>query len=110
MQSEDALQTQCVQWFHNTYPNLRGLLFSVPNGGKRTPTEARRLKYTGLTPGIPDLIFAYHGEATFIELKTLTGTLSQEQIGIHGLLRKEAFKVHVARSLDEFKSVITSLI
>jgi hypothetical protein len=59
--SEDRIQQECYRWFHNTYPELRGLLFHVPNGGKRDGREAKKLKTMGVVPGVADLIFLYNG-------------------------------------------------
>ena len=68
-QSEDALQQKCYTWFWNTYPHLRKLLFSVPNGGTRDTREAMKMKLTGLVSGVSDLIFLYNSKAYLIELK-----------------------------------------
>lgn len=48
------------------------LLFAVPNGGKRDPVTAVRLRDEGVKPGVPDLCLpvarqGWHG--LFIELK-----------------------------------------
>mgnify|MGYP000046985433 FL=1 len=59
-QSENALQQKCYFWFHNTYPEYRGLLFAVPNGGKRTKREAKTLKLTGVVSGVSDMIFLFN--------------------------------------------------
>ena len=50
---EDTLQIQCVEWFREAFPGV--LIYHVPNGGKRNPREAAKLKSMGVVPGIPDL-------------------------------------------------------
>jgi hypothetical protein len=46
------------------------LCFAVPNGGKRTATEAIRMKKSGgVTAGVPDLILIYKGRTFGLELK-----------------------------------------
>ena len=52
------------------------LAFAIPNGGKRDPKEAARLKREGVLAGIPDVMVAepvggYHG--LFIEMKRAEG-------------------------------------
>lgn len=53
---ESDLQIKCVQWFRLTYPKLRYLLFSVPNGGLRSLRTAQMLKAEGALAGVSDLI------------------------------------------------------
>ena len=49
-----------------------GLMFAIPNGGKRDPVTAVRLRDEGVKPGVPDVYLpvarqGWHG--LFIELK-----------------------------------------
>lgn len=63
-------------------PELQ-LLFHIPNGGRRSKSEAARFKAEGVKPGVPDLFLPvargpYHG--LFIELKRQKGgTISPAQ-------------------------------
>lgn len=64
-----------------TYPEL-GLLFAIPNGGKRHIGTARKLKAEGVKAGVPDLFLPapraqYHG--LFLELKRKGGVITVEQ-------------------------------
>lgn len=106
--SEDQFQAQCYQWAHNTYPQIRGCLFSVPNGGTRNPREAMTLRSTGLTPGIPDLLLVWPRLIGF-ELKTATGTISPAQKRIHEIWRSRGIPVHVIRSFEEWQRIISGL-
>ena len=106
--SEDQLQSSCFLWVHNNYPQLRGLLFHVPNGGNRNPREGNKLKAMGTIPGIPDLILIH--PLTAFELKTSTGILSTDQKKIHAKWRDKGIDVHVIRSLDEFQRIVKSII
>ena len=101
--SEDKLQAECFQWFHNTYPQFRGLLYAVPNGGKRDKITANKMRATGLVPGIPDLQAHYKGKTIFFELKTDKGRVSVEQFKIHNKLVDQDFSVFIIRRLGEFK-------
>ena len=106
--SEDKLQAECFQWFYNTYPHLRGLLYAVPNGGNRNIKEATKLKATGVVRGIPDMQAHYKGKTMFFELKTpKKGYLSKDQIKIHRKLELQGFEVHIVRALVQFKFYIT---
>lgn len=57
------------------YPELR-LMHHIPNGGKRSKTEAARFKAQGVKPGVPDICLpvpkgGFHG--MYIELKRTGG-------------------------------------
>ncbi len=59
-----------------------GLMFAIPNGGKRHKATAAKLKAEGVKAGVPDIFLpvpvgAYHG--LWIELKTQTGKPSPKQ-------------------------------
>ena len=53
---ESRLQIACVRWFRMQYPQYKLMLFSVPNGGKRTLMEAIIMKNEGVVAGVSDLI------------------------------------------------------
>ena len=73
-QHEAEEQRLLFQWAEqNTiiFPDL-ALLYHIPNGGKRDPKEAAKLKAEGVKPGVPDIHLpvprgGYHG--LWIELK-----------------------------------------
>lgn len=109
-QSEDALQQKCYTWFWNTYPDLRGLLFAVPNGGSRDSREAKKLNLTGVVSGVSDLIFLYNKETFLLELKTETGTQSDRQKKWQDKVEKEGFEYLLVRSLTQFKILIKSIV
>jgi hypothetical protein len=80
--SEHDEQAAVVQWFDLQYPKYAGLLFAVPNAGKRGYKTANRLKAEGLRAGVSDLMlpvarWGYHG--VFIEMKTGTRKMSDAQ-------------------------------
>ena len=109
MQSEALLQSKCFQWAHNTYPLLRGLLFSVPNGGTRNAREGVLLKATGTTAGIPDMICLYRGIVGF-EFKSETGSVSPVQKKIHEIWRKNYIPVHIITTEQQFQSILKEVV
>ena len=109
-QSEDALQQKCCFWMWNKYPRARGLLFSVPNGGSRDVREVKKLKATGLTPGVSDLIFLYNTRVYFIELKTEKGYQNAVQRDWQAKVESQGFNYFIVRNLKDFKSLIETLI
>ena len=111
-QSENALQQKCYFWFHNTYPEYRGLLFAVPNGGKRTKREAKTLKLTGVYSGVSDMIFLFNSKCYLLELKRdlSFAVLSEKQKKWKQLVEKNGFDYLVIRNLESFRFEINSII
>lgn len=106
---EHQLQAACVRWFAYEYPNLRGLLFAVPNGGRRDITTGARLKAEGVVAGVSDLILfmpsdSYH--ALCIEMKTKLGKQSSGQKRWQRLVESVGYKYVVCHSFDEFSEAI----
>lgn len=109
--TEGKLQADCYLWFHDTYTWLRGLLYHVPNGGKRDKREAAIMKAKGVVAGIPDLVFHYKARTYFFELKDPNGKgkVSDAQTRIHAALEAQAFEVWVIDSLNDFKATIAEI-
>lgn len=107
--SEEKIQSNCFLWFWNTYPEYRGLLFHVPNGGKRNSREANKLKAMGVVPGIPDLLFLWKGITYYIEMKNATGELSPDQKRIKKLFVDNGAIVFVCRELKSFKGIVLGI-
>ena len=86
------------------YPWLRPFAFSIPNGGKRNPKEAKRLVSEGLTKGALDCMIAYPSGkyyGLFIEFKTEKGSLTKEQREMMFRLLSVGYKCYVCRSYIE---------
>ena len=82
--TEDQLQQSVAEFLDLALPP-QAIWFHTPNGGSRNVIEAAKLKRMGVKRGVPDIYIAYGDETFWVELKTLTGTLSKEQ---------EEFRVH----------------
>lgn len=111
-ETEGRLQAECFQWFNNTFPNLRGLLYHVPNGEKRDPVTANLLKAKGVVAGIPDLVFHYRAKTYFLEVKKPDGkgALSKEQKFIHKQLDTQRFIIWIFNDFETFKKLIQNII
>lgn len=96
-------------WARNKYPEL-DLMHHIPNGGKRSKSEAARFKAQGVKAGVPDIFLpcargGYHG--LYIELKrTKGGKLSAAQKEWIDALRGQGYKVIVCYGFDEAREVI----
>lgn len=108
--NEDQIQSKFFIKAYNTYPQIRGLLFSVPNGGSRDQREAMKFKSTGLTPGIPDMILLWGGKIYGFEFKSQTGRLSEAQVKIHTIWQGAGVQVFVFRSDSEALVQLQSII
>src|ERR1035437_10273309 len=76
--SEAACQTHlCKLLYAYGRPDI--CWFAVPNGEKRSPKTAERLKQQGVRPGAADLCFVIDSEFIGLELKTETGKMSSAQ-------------------------------
>jgi hypothetical protein len=107
--SEARLQQECVMWFNNTFPDLRGLLcYNLNNstGGMR----GTKNKYMGVVSGRSDMVFYYKAKAYMIELKTDVGTQSQTQKEWQELIESHGFKYYIIRSLGQFEVLIRSIL
>jgi hypothetical protein len=109
--SEAKIQADCFLWFNNSFPHLRGLLYHVPNGEKRDPVTANKLKAMGVVAGIPDIVFHYRARTYFFEFKKPeTGKASKAQKKVHEALDKQRFIVWLVDSIEAFQYLIKSII
>lgn len=94
-----------------TWLSMQGIkFFAIPNGGKRSYTEAVRLKRSGTSAGVPDLCIPTprggYG-ALFIELKRAKGgKLSAEQRNWLQYLREQKFYAEMANGFDEAREIV----
>lgn len=108
-QSEAAFQQECRIWFHNTYPELRGLLFHVRNNSA-SKREGKYWQELGVIPGVSDFIFLYGCKAHCIELKTPTGYQSPEQIEWEQKVYEQGIDYYIINSIAKFKNLIIKII
>lgn len=105
--TEAEEQTTLLSWCgmqEGRYPEL-GLLFHIPNGGKRGKAEAARFRAEGVKAGVPDLMLpvargSYHG--LFVEMKRRAGgQVSREQKKWLERLREQGYATAVCRGWEE---------
>ena len=75
--------------------------FHVPNGGWRSPVEARIFKSLGVKAGVPDLIIIANGKPYGLELKIERGKLTPAQHTAHVMLAAAGAEIATAYGLDE---------
>ena len=110
--TEDQIQAKIILYFRNKY-QMHGLaiIHSTPNGGSRNVLEAKKLKATGLTPGVADLTIKLpHSIFIDVEVKIPTGKQSQNQIKIESFLKNINCNYVVVYSLEDFINKVEPLI
>ena len=108
---ESKLQQACVRWFNYQHPKLRGILFAVPNGGRRDKETGAMLKAEGVLRGVADLILlksnAHYG-ALLIEMKTEKGKQSPNQREWQEKIEKDGYKYVICRSKEDFQREVNN--
>lgn len=108
--SEGKIQQAAIAHLRNTYPELYGCLYHIPNGAERNPLTAAILTGQGVTPGIQDLHLIWNGRLYLIEVKTAKGEVSVEQKVVHAQHDKQGFKTYIFRSYEHIISFVESVI
>lgn len=91
------------------YPEL-DLMYHIPNGGKRSGTEAARFKAEGVKSGVPDIFLPVprggkHG--LYIEMKRQKGgSVSDNQSEWIEKLRSQGYRVDVCKGWEAASRVI----
>ena len=93
---------QRVEW--GLPESQRRRIWANPNGGKRDPRTAARLKAEGVKRGVPDITVAIKASGyagMYIEMKKPGGRLSPDQRDMIAELRAAGYHVVVAYSVDD---------
>lgn len=103
---EHDIQSECVQWYRAQYP--LGVIFSVPNAGRRSVSTMKWMLQEGFVAGAPDLVaMRADGKIVFIEMKTSTGRLRPGQVEFKqrcDYLDEELY--YICRDIESFKQII----
>ena len=104
---EDDMQTRffrVIRIASNRWPRLK-FIHAIPNGGKRNPKEAARLKAQGVTPGVADIfcpMIGYGGQhGLYIEFKAGKNNLSPEQREFRNHVEHEDYSYKCCYSTEE---------
>jgi len=85
---------------------LRAVWFHVPNEGRRSWRQGRIMRCMGLIPGAPDYVFLGKTDTLAIEVKTKTGTLSENQKVFKTWCSTIGIDYVVCRSVEECQETI----
>lgn len=107
-ENEHYLQCACFNWFNIEFPEAKGLLFAIPNGGYRDERTAAKLKAEGVVAGVADLFLAVanHGyNGLFIEMKTKDKSSRQRpsQREFQKRVERQNYKYIVCRTYEQFR-------
>jgi hypothetical protein len=95
--SESKLQASIIQEFQR-----RGIYaFSVPNEGALSGRRQMFLKSLGLRNGVSDLIIVLPSRIIFMEVKTPTGTQSENQKAFQQQVESLGHTYVLVRSVDD---------
>lgn len=110
MMTESRLQQECYMYFHNNYPDYRGLYFKIKNEGTNRVTGALD-KATGLVSGVADscLLVPYQ-KTIFIEFKTETGVQSKNQKKWQYTIQKYGYEYFIVKNLQDFKKICNTVL
>lgn len=109
---EEVEQTCLFRWAAyslGAHPELK-LLHAIPNGGKRSKSEAARMKAAGVKAGVPDMFLPVarggsHG--LYIELKRIKGgRVSAEQLAWMEELTREGYTCAACHGWEEARKTI----
>ena len=101
---ESNSQIAFVRIFRALHPEMRSVLFAVPNGGARNRKTGAILKAEGVVAGVADILLlvargGFHGLA--IEFKTADGRQSATQKEWQKEIEKQGYRYALVRSADE---------
>lgn len=119
--TESKLQSACIRWARLQWPQLRTLLFSIPNGVATSASQGRILKAEGMVAGVADTFLAVptpDNAGTFIEFKQErevwrggqrihTKTYQRpEQKAFQQAVTEAGYAYEVVRSFEDFERVV----
>jgi hypothetical protein len=107
--TEHQIQKAFFDWLALAYPGANLVTWATPNAARRSPQMAAMMKAEGLRSGVPDVFMAmprgeYHG--LFLEFKSHTGRLTENQKVYVINLRNMGYQVEVVRSFDEARLIV----
>lgn len=114
--THNQLQAKCFTWFWNTYPEYRGLLFSVNNNlttqmdGRSGAIRMAKLKTLGVIKGTTDFIFYFGGRMYAWDIKIGRDKLRPEQVSFISKVKQQGGDGGEIRSVEEFMEKIKNIL
>ena len=102
---EAPIHAAIYQYITTVAPQV--ICFHPANGGLRSKAEAAKLKWMGVTPGVPDLVILDEfGMSYLIEVKPPDGNLSDDQRMFHAKCKRLQIPHAVARSINDARDLL----
>jgi hypothetical protein len=79
-----------------------------PNGGWRSPIEAKILRGLGVTAGVPDVLLWHDCKSFALELKSEAGRTTEAQLEMPNRLSQAGVFTAICHSLDRALAVLES--
>lgn len=104
---ESRIQQAFMLWWnaeHRVFNVPRELVFAIPNGGHRSGATGAIMKREGVRSGVPDVLVAIptkHSPGLWIEFKTATGTVSDNQRSMMRALESAGYQTAVCRTTEQ---------
>jgi hypothetical protein len=110
---ESDIQAQIVALLSHHASRNHYIFFSVPNehdlsGAGNRFAKINKLKKMGLTSGVADLVVVKNGQAYFMEVKTPTGIVSDNQRWFMSNAASVGAHYAIVRSYEEAIKVLTA--
>lgn len=107
--SESELQSACVSWFRQNYPQYERKMFAIPNGGQRHAAVGKKMKAEGALAGVADLFLSiarkgFHG--LYLEAKFGKGQQQKTQMLFEQEVKSEGYQYLVFYKKAEFEKIV----
>lgn len=107
--TEARIQQEAQMWFHNTFPERRGMLFEI-NNNSQNAREGMEHRCMGRVRGVSDMcLLVPGGRVVFVEFKTETGRQSEYQQNWEALVTRNGFRYVIIRSVVEFQKLVSAV-
>jgi len=114
--THEQLIAAVTQWFWNTFPEERRMLYAVNNNVSAGLTKQQQIiegnknKAKGVVAGVLDLCYiCFDGRCVYLDAKVGNDTLSPEQRDFCSKLDDRGIAWFTFGSVDEFKDILNFL-
>ena len=104
--TEKQIQNQCIGYLD--FLEKKGLLYYFRSGSgavKTVRNNGTQGYFKTGKPGAPDITVCYKGKFVGIEIKTLTGRISENQKQAQCYIEQAGGSYHIIRSLSELETL-----